>query len=187
MKAPERIDTPRLLLRPPAADDAPAIFERYAGDPDVTRFLGWPRHRAVEDTRAFLQFSAQEWERWPAGPYLILARANGQLLGSTGLGFQTPQEAVTGYVLARDAWGLGYATEALAAMIEVAQRTGVRRLVALCHPDHRPSQRVLEKSGFALDDPPARRAEFPNLAPGVQQNALCYVALLNRPSAERPA
>src|SRR5688572_2873657 len=142
MKAPQQLVTARLLLRPPGPDDADAIYERYASDPYVTRFLGWPRHRSLQETRAFLQFSAREWERWPAGPYLIVSRANGGLVGGTGLGFETAHEAVTGYVLARDAWGKGYATEALAAVVDVAARLGVTRLSALCHPDHRLSQRV---------------------------------------------
>ena len=78
-----------------------------------------------------MQFSAQEWERWPAGPYLIISRTDGQLLGSTGLGFQAPHEVVTGYALATDAWGKGYATEALTAVIDVTRRTGVTRMFAL--------------------------------------------------------
>src|SRR4029453_12756253 len=100
MKAPTHIETSRLILRLPQMADAAAIFDRYAGDSEVTRFLGWPRHRTVRDTEAFLQFSAQQWEQWPAGPYLILSRVDHQLLGSTGLGFQSPHEAITGYVLA---------------------------------------------------------------------------------------
>jgi len=39
--------------------------------------------------------------------------------------------AMTGYVLARDAGGRGYATEALGAMVETARTLGVRRLYAL--------------------------------------------------------
>jgi RimJ/RimL family protein N-acetyltransferase len=138
MKGPTHIETARLILRQPHMGDAAAIFDRYAGDSEVTRFLGWPRHRTVRETEAFLQFSAQQWEQWPAGPYLILSRTDRQLLGSTGLGFQTSHEAMTGYVLAKDAWGHGYATEALTAMIDVAPRIAVSRLCALCHPEHRP-------------------------------------------------
>jgi ribosomal-protein-alanine N-acetyltransferase len=178
MKAPVQFHTARLTLRQPQLSDAETIFVRYANDPEVTRFLGWPRHRSLQDTEAFLQLSAQEWERWPAGPYLIISRADSQLLGSTGLGFQAPHEAVTGYVLAKDAWGKGYATEALAALIDVAARIGVTRLSALCHPAHRPSRRVLEKCGFGRDDTSTWRVEFPNLAPGVQQEALCYALAL---------
>ena len=126
-----------------------------------------------------MQFSAQEWERWPAGPYLIISGTDGQLLGSTGLGFQAPHEAVTGYVLAKDAWGKGYATKALAALLGTAARIGVSRLHAICHPEHRPSRRVLEKCGFVRDTSP-RQVEFPNLSPGVQQDGLCYTFILEK-------
>src|SRR5205823_643968 len=94
------------------------------------------------------------------------------LIGSTGLGFQSRDAAVTGYVLARDVWGQGYATEALAAMVDLARSLGVTRLLALCHADHRSSQHVLEKCGFREEG--SRPVEFPNLAAGQQQPALCY-------------
>jgi len=174
MKAPTQLKTMRLILRQPLMSDAVKIFERYASNAEVTRFLGWPRHRSLHDTEAFLRFSAQEWEQWPAGPYLIVSRNDGQLLGSTGFGFQTPHEAMTGYVLARDVWGKGFATEALTAIVDVVAQIGVARLFALCHPGHRPSRRVLEKCGFVRDDVSKPTVEFPNLSPGVRQEALCY-------------
>jgi RimJ/RimL family protein N-acetyltransferase len=175
VKAPVRIETTRLVLEPPRATDAEAIFERYASDPEVTRFLGWPRHRSVEETRAFLEFSAAEWARWPAGPYVIRSRDDGALLGGTGLAFEDSAQAMTGYVLAKDAWGKGYATEALQAMVACARQVGVARLSALCHSGHRASSHVLEKCGFTRDVSRARQAEFPNLAPGVLQDVACYI------------
>jgi RimJ/RimL family protein N-acetyltransferase len=184
VKAPARIETTRLVLLPPRTDDAAAILERYAGDPDVTRFLGWPTHTSLAETQAFVQFSAGEWGRWPAGPYLIWSR-DGRLLGGTGLGFEEPHRAVTGYVLAKDAWGQGYATEALRAMVDLAHQLGVRRLYALCHPAHRASRRVLEKCGFAQDADWTRQSVFPNLAPGVPQDVLCYAATFE--AGARPA
>jgi len=162
----ERIETARLVLRKPGAADAEAMFSRYAGDPEVTRLLSWPTHRSVDDTRAFLALSDEEWRREAAGPYLIESREGGRLLGSTGLSFETPSRAVTGYVLARDAWGFGYATEALAGMVALAPELGVRRLYALCHPAHAASTRVLEKCGFAREGLLRRHSEFPNLQPG---------------------
>jgi GNAT superfamily N-acetyltransferase len=86
------ISAARLVLAPPRAADADAVFERYDSDPDVT-----------------------------------------------------------GYVLAKDAWGQGYATEALGAMVDVARRINLRRIYALCHPQHQASWRVLEKCGFSRD------------------------------------
>jgi RimJ/RimL family protein N-acetyltransferase len=174
VRAPERLETARLVLRRPMPADADVIFARYARDPDVTRLLSWPTHHVVEDTRAFLEFSDAEWNRWPAGPYLMLSREDGRVLGSTGLAFETPQRAATGYVVARDCWGRGYATEALQAMVELAPRVGLRRLYALCHVDHGASARVLEKCGFEREGILRRHAEFPNLQPGEPCDVLCY-------------
>ena len=175
--APDQIHTARLLLRRPRLDDAAGVFSRYASDPDVTRFVGWPRHRSIDDTRGFLRFSDAEWQRASVGPYLIFSR-DGRLLGATGLGLETPHRAVTGYVLNPDAWGQGFATEALEAMVSLADDLTVVRLYALCHPEHRASVRVLEKCGFTLEATLRRYAEFPNLAPGEPADVLCYARLL---------
>ena len=175
MKGPERFGTNRLVLRKPTFADAEAVFIRYASDPEVTRYLGWPRHQSVDDTKAFLNFSDAEWSRWPAGPYLIESHSGHKLLGSTGLAFEAPSRAVTGYVLARDAWGKGYATEALTAIVEIAEGLGVIQLYALCHPDHPTSARVLEKCGFRLEKRLEQFAEFPNLNPGLREACLRYV------------
>lgn len=174
MKAPETITTARLVLRRPRAGDAAAIFARYAAHAEVTRYLAWATHRSIADTEAFLAFSDAEWARAPAGPYLICL-ASGALIGSTGLGFETPERASTGYVLARDAWGSGYATEALRAIVALALPLGLQRLEAHCHVDHAASHRVLEKCGFAREKRIAQHTEFPNLATGKRLDVLAYV------------
>jgi RimJ/RimL family protein N-acetyltransferase len=108
----------------------------------------------------------------------VESRETGELLGTTGLGFETPVRAATGYVFAKDAWGHGYATEALRAVHGVAQRAGVIRLDALCHVDHRASARVLEKAGFAREGVLKRYAEFPNLGVDGPCDVLCYALIL---------
>lgn len=175
MKAPRHLETDRLILCAPTEADAEEIFQRYASDPEVTRYLGWPRHQSIDDTRGFLAFSAAEWARWPAGPYLIRAKTDGNLLlGSTGLAFERDDEAMTGYVLARDAWGQGFATEALQAMVELSQLLRLRRLYAPVHSANRASARVLEKCGFTLDAGWSQPATFPNLPSESLPAAVCY-------------
>jgi [ribosomal protein S5]-alanine N-acetyltransferase len=159
------LETARLLLRPPMHEDAPIMFERYASDPEVTRYLGWPRHKSVEDTQAFVDFSQFEWARTSLGPLLVFARDSGRLLGSSGLLLETPNRAQTGYVFARDAWGYGYATEALGAMVSLAAGYGITRLYALCHTEHQASWRVLEKCGFTREGILEAHTTFPNLSP----------------------
>ena len=178
MRASERVETERLVLRRPRPEDAEAIFERYASDAEATRLLSFPRHESIAATRTFLEWSEAEWTRWPGGPYLVESRDSGRLVGSTGLSFETPQRAATGYVLARDAWGRGYATEALRQVVTTARECGVRRLYALSHPENRASLRVLEKAGFACEGTLRRHAVFPNLVPGEPLDVLCYSIVL---------
>ncbi len=184
MKAPDRIQTTRLLIRRPRAADAETIFARYAGDREVTKYVGWPIHESVTATRAFLSISDAEWTRWPAGPYLIESRADGALLGATGLGYETPYRASTGYVLAQDAWGHGYATEALESMVTLAHKLGLRRLYAICHVDHRASAHVLEKCQFAREGTLRQYVEFPNLGQGEICDVLCYARTFGVPPHE---
>lgn len=178
MRASECALTERLVLRRPLPEDAEAIFERYASDVEATRLLSFPRHETIAATRTFLEWSDAEWTRWPAGPYLVESRESGTLLGSTGLSFETPLRAATGYVLARDAWGRGYATEALRHVVTTARECGVRRLYALSHPENRSSLRVLEKAGFACEGTLRRYAVFPNLVPGEPLDVLSYSIVL---------
>lgn len=166
--------TPRLTLRRPVATDAAVIFERYASDPRVTRFMAWPTHRSIADTRAFLEFAEAQWMVGPVGSYLIIRTIDKVLLGSTGLECETPTRAETGYVLAQDAWGQGYATEALRAMVEVAGSLGIHELTAGVHPDHGASIRVLTKGGFRLMERRSRTVGFPNLEPELTQDLLVY-------------
>lgn len=173
LQAPEQLETARLRLRRPVAEDAAVIFDSYASDPEVTRWLSWPCHVDPEDTIAFLEMTDEEWRREGVGAYLITSMA-GSLLGSTGLHLETRYRAVTGYVLTKHAWGKGFATEALQAMVRVTEALSIGRLSALVHPEHTASIRVLEKCGFELEGHLRAHTEFPNLMPGVALDVLSY-------------
>jgi [ribosomal protein S5]-alanine N-acetyltransferase len=171
MRAPEAVTTPRLTLRRPVVADVEAIFG-YARDPAVTRLLGWPRHETVADTHGFLHFSDQAWATGP-GPYVVVD-ADGTVVGSTGLEVETPYRAATGYVLARRAWGRGYATEVATAMAELAAELGIGRLYAVCHTENRASAHVLAKAGFTCEGVLRRHTVFPNLDPTSAQDVECW-------------
>jgi ribosomal-protein-alanine N-acetyltransferase len=172
--------TPRLALRPPRHDDAQEVFQRIASDPEVTRFVGWPIHTSLRDTEAFLSFSQAEWTKWPVGPLLITSQRDGAILGSTGLAFETSYRASTGFVLAKDAWGSGFASEALAAVVNIASALSVRRLYALCHVQHAKSVRVLERCGFVREGTLHKHTVFPNLGVSEPQDVYCYARMPDR-------
>ena len=53
-----------------------------------------------------------------------------------------------GYWIARPFWGRGFATEACAALIDIARALGLRQLEASHFIDNPASARVLDKLGF---------------------------------------
>jgi RimJ/RimL family protein N-acetyltransferase len=138
--------TPRLLLRPGFPEDAPALAAALA-DEAIARNLAtvpWPFR--MRDAEAFLASP-----RDPVLPSLLIFERTGgapRLVGSCGLG-RWPSGAVEmGTWIARPFWGRGFASEACAALVEIARTLGLARLEASHFLDNPASARVLEKLGF---------------------------------------
>ncbi|MYF30896.1 MAG: GNAT family N-acetyltransferase, partial [Gammaproteobacteria bacterium] len=81
LNPPATIETARLRLRPPVMEDAPSIFERYASDPEVTRFLSWRPHESVEETRAFLRLLLKALQAATFNAWVIEGRTDRRLMG----------------------------------------------------------------------------------------------------------
>ncbi len=54
-KGTQRMETNRLVLRPFCEEDAEPMFHNWASDPDVTKFLTWPTHETVEDSKQIVK------------------------------------------------------------------------------------------------------------------------------------
>ena len=138
--------TPRLLLRPGFPEDAPALAAAIA-DKAIARNLAnvpWPYR--MRDAEAFLASP-----RDPILPsLLIFERTDGapRLVGACGLGRRPSGAVEMGYWIARAHWGRGYATEACAALVDIARTLGLSALEGSHFLDNPASARVLEKLGF---------------------------------------
>jgi [ribosomal protein S5]-alanine N-acetyltransferase len=147
MKPPQTFETERLLLRVPRMTDADAIFN-YAQEPEVTRYLIWRPHKDISETEEFLRLCLAKWEAEGDFPWAITLKEDGQLIGMMGLrinGFI----ADVGYVLGRQWWGNGFATEALRSIVNWAlSQPSIYRVWAMCNVDNLGSARVLEKVGM---------------------------------------
>ena len=170
----EPIETDRLILRRPRIGDAQAIYERYANDADVTKYMSWPRHDSIEVTEQVVKLWVKQWQGSSGGAFLITDRSSNEVLGSTGFHLMNPHVASTGYVLAKSEWGKGYATEALEGIVNLAKNYGLQRLFADCHYEHSKSARVMEKCGFEYEGRLRNYIEFPNLSPGEVTDVLLY-------------
>jgi RimJ/RimL family protein N-acetyltransferase len=144
------LSTVRLTLRPFRRSDWDDVHA-YAADPDVVRYLDWGPNGPADTTAHLDEVVADSPTRLP---YAIERRTDGRVVGSAELVIDslTHRRAQMGYVLARDAWGQGYATEAAAAVLRFGLHdAGLRRVSATCDPDNTGSARVLEKIGMAYE------------------------------------
>jgi RimJ/RimL family protein N-acetyltransferase len=147
------LTTERLLLRKPTQADveAPPAFLR---DPEVMDFLGG----VEDDPRALVERWIDDWDRFPAGKFVVEAR-DGTVVGRVGMNFFDPRtwtkstaadaQPELGWALAREHWGKGYAAEAA-----LAVRTWFAApvTVSLIAPSNTRSQRVAERLGARPTD-----------------------------------
>lgn len=157
------LQTPRLLLRPLRVDDCHAMFEGWANDPAVTRWLRWQPHKDWVFTAELLSQWQRQAEIDPAYyGWGVARKEDGALMGSIslfpspdgdGAGYgefdQTDGVWEPGYCLGRAFWGQGYATEALAAVCAHWFDAVGGGWLSCCHAVQNPaSGRVMQKVGF---------------------------------------
>jgi len=141
------IETPRLVLRPFAPEDAPAV-QLLAGEWEVARFTARIPHPYPDG-------AAAEWIRGQVeaddGTFAIERRDDRALIGAIGYEHEAGgRAAVLGYWIGKPYWGQGYATEALRVLVgHVFDRLDVDEVQTSAVPENRASIRVQEKVGFA--------------------------------------
>jgi RimJ/RimL family protein N-acetyltransferase len=153
----ERLETPRLSLRPFAPADLDAIHRIYA-DPEVMRWVGTGPVADRAATERMLDGYAAHQRTHGFSFWAVVERDSQTLIGDAGLHRTLNAETELGYTLAKTAWGRGYATEAGRAWLDAAfGELGLDEVVALAEPPNRASVHVLEKLGLRPD---GRRTAF---------------------------
>lgn len=112
-----RVETERLVLRPPRLQDLPACAE-LLGDYAVAGMLSQvPHPYDLEAGRQRLARSVARWDDWKAADDLAFhVDHDGRLIG--GLGFKKLQATPEiGYWLGRPFWGKGFMSEAVHAAL----------------------------------------------------------------------
>jgi RimJ/RimL family protein N-acetyltransferase len=110
-----------------------------------------PHPYTIEVAEGWILFALAQLRRQAAFTFLMEARDGSGVVGSMGVFRRRPDaDWEVGYYVAKPAWGCGYASEALAAVVAWT-RSELRapRLVAGHFDDNPASRRVLEKAGFA--------------------------------------
>jgi ribosomal-protein-alanine N-acetyltransferase len=142
------IETPRLLLRHLTLDDVDDLAAIYA-DPEVMKF--YPSTRTYEQTQERVEREINTYEQQGYGLWATIYKADQKLIGRCGLILQKidgQSEVEVGYLLAKEYWGKGLATEAATASRDHGFQVGFNRLISLIDPGNIASQKVAMKNGM---------------------------------------
>jgi len=151
-KGTKTIYTERLTLRPFTLNDAQGMYDNWASDPQVTRFVTWQPHASVEETTELLKL-------WCAGyaqetTYNWVMDLNGTPIGNVSVVHinDKNEKVELGYCMSAAYWNKGYMTEAVRAVIDyLFKEVGVNRILISHAVDNPASGRVAQKCGCTFE------------------------------------
>jgi RimJ/RimL family protein N-acetyltransferase len=143
----------RLIFRELNVDDVGSLRKIFA-DPIAMKF--YPSTKSEEETLKWIEWNQNSYRECGVGLWALSEKSSGNFIGQCGLIRQQDvagtDEMEIGYLLVRDYWGVGYATEAAAASWRFGYSTlGLRRAVSLIGPDNQASIRVAERIGMRYE------------------------------------
>jgi ribosomal-protein-alanine N-acetyltransferase len=177
LKFPEKIETERLILQRLRYEDAEEIFYTYASKPEVTKYLSWATHKTIEDTREFLRYAIECWNKSLDFSYSIRLKDSYQLIGGFGL-INEVGKIQFGYAISPVHWNCGYATEACGKIMEqIKGYPQIYRVSTFVDTENIASIRVLEKCGLIREATLVRWFRFVNQHNEPKDCSLYYLPL----------
>ncbi len=148
------LNTERLTLRHLEPGDPSSLFELYR-DPEVRKYFP-DGTRTLAETREELEWFLHGHPKRPElGLWATIERSTGEFLGRCGLlpwNIGGVPEVELAFLINKNRWGQGFATEAAQGIIRYAHGTlKLDRLVCLIMPGNRSSERVATKVGMTFE------------------------------------
>lgn len=141
------LETERLVLRAWERDDVEPLLA-LTSDAETMRYIGNGKPWDIARAREWLGWMEECYRERGFGRWAVVEKDGGRLVGSCGF-YLVLEKVDFGYMLARDCWGRGYATEVgRAALRHGFESLNFGEVVARTAPENQASRRVLEKLGF---------------------------------------
>ena len=145
------LETERLNLRKLTRSDASAMYNNWAKDPEVSKYLAWDYHENIDVSKELLDMWVEEYKDLDTYRWGIELKENGQLIGTIDIVNKSLNDETCeiGYVIGRQAWGKGIMTEALQAVLKFLFEEAGFYLINLKYIDvNIGSGRVMEKNNL---------------------------------------
>jgi ribosomal-protein-alanine N-acetyltransferase len=148
---PVVLETSRLILRSAEPGDLDAMQALY-GDEETMRWIGaGDGVRTREQTARGIRRMMEHQESHGYSIWAVADRSSGEVIGNCGLvlvEWEGPDVELA-YMIRRDRWGEGIATEAATASLEHGLGPlAMERVIGLAYPENVASHRVMEKAGM---------------------------------------
>jgi len=149
------IETERLVLRPFTINDAEKMYENWASDDEVTKYLTWPTHENVEGTKGILETWIEKYKESDFYLWAITLKEYGDdPIGSISVVRQEDDVEMVciGYCLGKKWWQQGIMPEAFSELIRFFfEEVKVNRIESWFDTRNPASGRVMEKSGLKYE------------------------------------
>ncbi len=153
-KGTQKIKTKRLILRKFKISDAEYMFNNWANDPEVTKYLSWPYHKELATTKKIINMYLEEYKSSEVYNWAIVPKEYGEVIGSITVVEMSneKEQCEIGYCIAKSYWNQGLTTEALKAVIDyLINKIGFERIQAKHNSDNKASGKVMLKAGMEYE------------------------------------
>lgn len=151
-KGTQTIRTERLVLRRFCTDDAQAMFDNWASDDEVSKYLTWPTHTDLTISQWVVNDWVLSYDKEDSYHWAI--EFEGQAIGSISVVGKDDdvKKAHIGYCIGRNWWRKGIMSEALKAVMDyLFDEVGMNRIEACYDPNNPNSGRVMAKCGMKYE------------------------------------
>lgn len=148
------LETDRLILRPFKIEDAENVFNNWASDDEVTKYLTWPTHSSVEMSRSYMEFCINGYNEKNVYQWGMEMKNSHELIGNISVVkiIDEIDSVELGWVIGRKWWGNGYTAEAAERLLEFFfTEVSVNRICAGHDIDNPNSGRVMQKIGMKYE------------------------------------
>lgn len=153
------LKTDRLLLRPLDIKDLDTVHS-YASDLENTRYMLFLPNDTKKETENFLIRVSKEWQKDEPGFFEFAITLEGKQIGAVSITLNEERsEGELGWILNKNHWGRGYATEAALAVRDFAENElKVKSIIAHCDHRNKASFELMKRIGMVMvDDSGTRR------------------------------
>lgn len=148
------IETQKLILRRFKMEDAQDMYNNWASDNEVTKYLTWPTHTSIEISKLVLAGWIEQYNDVQKYEWAIQLKETGSVIGSIGLlNIDNQNEnCEIGYCISRQHWGKGITTEAAKAVLKFGiKEVGFERITGRHDCENTASGRVMQKCGLKYE------------------------------------